>query len=241
MKSYKRIVLGLCLCIAASAWAEPLNKEVQVDILMGKITSLLQANKEADALPYFAELETMGTQLPESFYFYYIEALQKSGSKEKTLSRAEDYLNRYGKAGKYYGKVIPIVSSLSIEVEKGRFREEGSVIVDSKTGLQWSQSDNGEDINWNEATSYCSNIGGGWRLPSIGELQAIIDPSLSVSCGPTSTCRISPKFRLTEWIFWTNERAGSSEAWFAGLVVGNRGAFPVERRHHHRALCVRRP
>jgi hypothetical protein len=56
---------------------------------------------------------------------------------------------------------------------------------DSATGLMWTRSDNGNDVDWNSAVSYCQNLslGGysGWRLPSIDELQEIYDPDERVS------------------------------------------------------------
>lgn len=108
------VAILFSLFMGAKVLAAPLDKSVQVDIAMSKITTLLQANKEKEALPYFEELESLDTPLPESFYFYYIDALDKSWNGEAVLSRAEVYLRKYGKKGKYYGKVISIVSRWSI-------------------------------------------------------------------------------------------------------------------------------
>lgn len=118
MKLLMGILICLCMSIETGAVAAPLDKSVQVDVVMSKITTLLQANKEAEALPYFQQLEAMDTPLPESFYFYYIDALDKSGDANNALSRAEAYLSRYGKKGKYYGKVVAIMSRLSIQADK---------------------------------------------------------------------------------------------------------------------------
>lgn len=118
MKLLIGILFCLCMSIETGAVAAPLDKSVQVDVVMSKITTLLQANKEAEALPYFQQLEAMDTPLPESFYFYYIDALDKSGDANSALSRAEAYLSRYGKKGKYYGKVVAIMSRLSIQADK---------------------------------------------------------------------------------------------------------------------------
>ncbi len=124
---------------------------------------------------------------------------------------------------------------------EGRFvLGNAGTIRDGKTGLEWSQSDNGSDINWNEATRYCDNKGGGWRLPSTSELQGIFDASLSIPCG-MFTCRTSSEFGLTGHWFWTNERNGSSEAFLVSLIDVDRGAIHVKSRSNERALCVRRP
>ena len=125
-----------------------------------------------------------------------------------------------------------------------RFAEGSGVVLDTKTGLEWAQSDNGSDIDWNGAMAYC-NKGGGWRLPTPDELQAIHDTSLSVPCGTHDgqafTCYTSPKFNLTMTWFWSNQQNGSSQAWLVDLSFGLRDAFPVEYRILFRALCVRRP
>ena len=120
-------------------------------------------------------------------------------------------------------------------VDKGN-----GVVVQCASKLEWAESDNGFDINWNHATNYCNGKGGGWRLPSSEELQAIYDTSLSVSCGQW-TCHTSPKIHLTAVWFWSNQPEGSSQAWLVNLVNGGRAAYTVEHRDYMRALCVRRP
>jgi len=115
-KFVKTLLLSLVLlCIAVQAQA--LDREVQIDILTNKITTLLKAGKNAEALPYFAELEGMQAALPESFDYFYIDTLDKSGKAEKALERSEGYLKKYGKKGKYYGQVIEIMSRRSMEAE----------------------------------------------------------------------------------------------------------------------------
>jgi hypothetical protein len=54
-----------------------------------------------------------------------------------------------------------------------------STWTDPATGMIWAGQDNGADINWSQASSYCANLqlGGysGWRLPTIKEFTAIHD------------------------------------------------------------------
>jgi len=56
-----------------------------------------------------------------------------------------------------------------------------STITDQATGLMWSQNDNGEALNWQDALAYAENatIAGydDWRLPNAKELQSIADYS----------------------------------------------------------------
>jgi hypothetical protein len=59
-----------------------------------------------------------------------------------------------------------------------RFQIVGNAyIVDSHTGLMWATTDNGKDIDWWEAKTYCENFSAGgysdWRLPDIKELATL--------------------------------------------------------------------
>jgi hypothetical protein len=122
MKLLQILLFSILMGLAVTAHA--VNQDVQVDLLMSKITSSLKANQAVDALPYFSELEgiesSLTKPLPESFHFYYIDALDKSGDKVKAISRADIYLNKYGKNGKYYGQVIEIMGRLQIQIEKDK-------------------------------------------------------------------------------------------------------------------------
>src|SRR6185437_4412348 len=54
------------------------------------------------------------------------------------------------------------------EIDRG-----GGVLEQVSSGLQWTQADNGRDINWENARKYCEELplaGGKWRMPSIDEL-----------------------------------------------------------------------
>jgi hypothetical protein len=114
----------------------------------------------------------------------------------------------------------------------------GGVLRQPSRGLEWTQSDNGYDIDWDSARSYCASKGGGWRLPTVAELQSLYDRSLAgVGCGG-GTCYVSPLFRLTNIWFWSNEPNGSSEAWYVTLGYGARNSNP-RSVVILRALCVR--
>lgn len=87
-----------------------MDKGAVTDILMGKITEALKANRHAKAVPEFARLEKLGVSLPESFYYYYIEALDKAGRRAEARVRATNYLKDYGKQGKYHLEIVKFMS-----------------------------------------------------------------------------------------------------------------------------------
>jgi len=120
----------------------------------------------------------------------------------------------------------------------------GGVIRDNESGLDWTQSDNGADIDWHQANAWCNQRGDGWRLPSVDELAALYDESgqLATSCG-AYTCKVYSGFRLTTpyGFYWSGTAKGSSEAWFVDLLDGHRYSIDVSISDDERALCVRRP
>jgi hypothetical protein len=126
------------------------------------------------------------------------------------------------------------------------------VLLDSQTGLQWTQEDNGQDIDWNSAQQYCQSstwAGGGWRLPTVDELAGIYDASATpFHClsfqGTEHSCKTSSLFHLTSVAFWSGSTAepdkdGSALAWYVYLPDGYRLRLVVSASDV-RALCVRR-
>ena len=102
----------------STAQAASLPKDIEVDIVMKKITSLIEAEKYTEALPYFEQLEAMNISLPEGFYYFQIKSLDKTTDTKKTLTQAESYFTDYGKDGKYYSAVVEIYSRVSMRNAK---------------------------------------------------------------------------------------------------------------------------
>jgi len=51
------------------------------------------------------------------------------------------------------------------------------MVIDKLTGLMWAENDNGDNIDWQDAMSYCNNYHGGgykdWRMPKLNELKVL--------------------------------------------------------------------
>jgi hypothetical protein len=128
-----------------------------------------------------------------------------------------------------------------VSVEKG-------VLEDTRTGLQWTAVDNGADINWNDAKSWCISKRFGWRLPTLPELLSIyFEPgtgSGSVACGQ-ATCHTYMEFRLTGSWFWSATPVGQDAydgiemAWGVQLINGAKTQTVMDLSEGSRALCVR--
>jgi hypothetical protein len=123
--------------------------------------------------------------------------------------------------------------------------------TDPDTGLMWTKNDNGSNVNWNQATDYCTKLQlagyNDWRLPTIEELQGIYDPNVTLKkvfeMG-TFDVHVKGNLNLTGW-HWSSSQGDSpgephQVAWqlnFGGNGV--RHSFPLEFSYDSRALCVR--
>lgn len=72
-------------------------------------------------------------------------------------------------------------------------------ITDQASGLMWTQNDNGEGLNWEEALEYAESFEyagyNDWRLPDIKELQSIVDYTRSPAT--SSSAAIDPILNST--------------------------------------------
>jgi hypothetical protein len=130
--------------------------------------------------------------------------------------------------------------------------------VDPSTGLMWTAKDNGKDVNWRNATSYCRDLRlagiSGWRLATIDELEGIYDRNAR---SPGRIPRVGKRdaydynFNVKGNIYLTGD------PWSSSLIVDDRGRppkfgwnrdFSQDGRTYDelsfasvmRALCVRR-
>ncbi|MCO6437881.1 MAG: DUF1566 domain-containing protein [Phycisphaerae bacterium] len=104
-------------------------------------------------------------------------------------------------------------------------------VTDRSTGLMWTQGDSGVGYNWQAALGYAENLNFAgytdWRLPSVKELQGILDYTRSPDT--TSSAAIDPIFDATpivneegqaDWpYYWANTTHAN---WMGG---GESGAY----------------
>lgn len=120
----------------------------------------------------------------------------------------------------------------------GRFMASGGTIIDAKTGLVWQLVVPSGTYTWADAGPYCTSNaaslpGLGWRLPSMKELQTIVDDSRSVPS-------IDPIFSSTPGdYFWTSSTYAPSMgyAWAIRFTIG--GAASIKVDNGYRVRCVR--
>ena len=127
--------------------------------------------------------------------------------------------------------------------------KENGVLLDTLSGLQWTQRDNLRNIKWNGAKAYCKALslaGGGWRLPTLEEFKQVYmyDPAGGTPCGSWEgeniTCQVSSLFHLTAGWFWSSDQGTyASEAWAYDLGFGTSFSILASSPDGNRALCVR--
>jgi len=115
--------------------------------------------------------------------------------------------------------------------------DQSQVYLDSRTGLLWTKSDNGRDLDWSQANEYCQNLRLGdysnWRLPTIDQLENLYDPR--------GEPKIRKPIRVTGGFgMWSSNKEGSDSAWVFNFVNGVRNSYRMAYSSGGRALCVRR-
>jgi hypothetical protein len=145
--------------------------------------------------------------------------------------------------------VLPthLATAASPEVSgENRWTDIGNAVLkDGRTGLEWTKNDNGADIDWDEAKSYCDGLRSGWRLPSLHELEAIFDPTDRGARCAEALCQVSSQFNLTGAWFWSAAQVGpdatdgSELAWGVLMVNGAQTETVRDDSYGSRTLCVR--
>jgi hypothetical protein len=109
---------------------------------------------------------------------------------------------------------------------------EGGIVRDLLTNLEWQQASSPTKIPWEEAVTYCSDAGSGFRLPTRRELDSIVD--LTVVSGAAINQTAFPNTPAEG--FWTILSDGPhAPAW--GIYFDFADSFSGQG--YFRARCVR--
>jgi hypothetical protein len=124
-------------------------------------------------------------------------------------------------------------------VPAGHFTDVGDGTVrDNLTGLVWQQGFSPSGQSQAASATYCSTLtvpsGGGWRLPTVAELQTLVDET---AASPSIASAYFPS--TVEEVFWSSSSvAGApSDGWDVDFYGGIAGSFSVAATY--RARCVR--
>jgi Protein of unknown function (DUF1566) len=102
-------------------------------------------------------------------------------------------------------------------------------VYDTKTKLTWQQTAPFAKYAWADAKTYCSGVGTalggtGWRLPTMKELQTIVDETrLSPSIDPTAF----PSTQGAEFCSSSPVAGSSSSVWSVNFLYGFTGSLDL--------------
>ena len=81
---------------------------------------------------------------------------------------------------------------------------DGGLVQDTLTGLVWQQQGSTSAMTWADALTYCSSFGSGFRLPTVKELDSLVDPTLPT--GPSLDMTAFPSTGNKR--YWTSSPVG---------------------------------
>lgn len=111
-------------------------------------------------------------------------------------------------------------------------------VRDPETDLEWTVLDNNFDLDWGSSKRYCETMrlgagSSGWRLPTLEELESLVDED------SRRDFLVLGKVRLSGCCPWSSEEHGSVSAWYLSFEDGRPGFVTRDFSEGGRALCVR--
>ena len=110
-----------------------------------------------------------------------------------------------------------------------RFIDNGdNTITDTKTGLIWTKNTIAKDVDFDDAEQAVATLGEGWRLPTVDELNSIVDRS---KCRPAIDTEAFPDTER-DW-YWTStpctwdEESAVWVVYFGLGLVGDHGRYSL--------------
>ncbi len=115
----------------------------------------------------------------------------------------------------------------------------GTQSVDKTTGLSWQPKDDNLEYTWLQAWAYCDRLEFGnridWRLPSVTELQSIVD--YGRSSVPVIDFIAFPTTKSSRYWSATNGATKSTYAWYVSFSDGT--VRTTDKNEKNFVRCVR--
>jgi len=97
--------------------------------------------------------------------------------------------------------------------------------------VQVADNDFPTEMNWSNAMSACQNLGHGWRLPSIEELEAMYEQLHTKGKGNFKTDFI-------DW-YWSSSEYNANDSWFFNFAFANGQANYYHKLYSTHVRAVR--
>jgi hypothetical protein len=119
----------------------------------------------------------------------------------------------------------------------GQYVVSNGTVLDTQSQLTWERNPSDVLVSFDAANAYCAGLtldGGNWRVPSMKELQTIIDetridPCIDISAFPNTF--LDKYWSSTLWV------GGTPDAWYVRFDYGSSNIDPTVNLHYVR--CVR--
>jgi len=137
--------------------------------------------------------------------------------------------------------LVGSVRSAIADAPPGRYTIAAGEVTDTQTGLIWQQGmSSTTGVTWADAPTYCSTLnwnGHTWRLPSLRELQTLVDESTTQA--PAIDLTAFPGTPST--YFWTSTAfsASASYAWIVDFTSGFTFGYGIDVTGEYPVRCVR--
>ena len=119
---------------------------------------------------------------------------------------------------------------------------DADVARDPRTRLEWTRHDYPQSLPWDDADQHCRELAigdrRGWRLPEIGEVQALYDTKFTEPCGER-TCHFDPAIHLGGPYLWSATAREPGSRFYFDASAGNNFSPGVTPKLVRRVLCVR--
>jgi hypothetical protein len=113
----------------------------------------------------------------------------------------------------------------------------GGLVNDTLTGLVWQQQASAATMTWAAAkTTYCPSAGSGFRLPTIKELDSLVD--LTVTSGAAINQTAFPRTPAEPFWSSTADLGGASAAWYVDFSI-SASSLTDSVGSYYRVRCVR--
>ena len=109
----------------------------------------------------------------------------------------------------------------------GRYTIDAGTVYDTSTLLTWQQAPTRDYLLWADANRYCTTLslnGYGWRLPSVTELETLVDETCSSpAIDPSAFPNTDSDY------YWTSSYVARfpTYAWTVGFQIGLANFFTV--------------